>query len=127
MDDNVSGTDKSMAKDEPLKIKSDFANHENSIRLVGCCGAYCKTCQPFIEGFCRGCKVGYAEGERDLNKAKGKMKACCFRERNLETCADCPDYPKCRVIRDFYRKNGFKYKKYAQAVEFTRKMDIPAS
>jgi hypothetical protein len=39
-------------------------NEKNSIRFVGCCGAYCKTCKPFIEGTCKGCKLGYENKER---------------------------------------------------------------
>ena len=90
------------------------------IRFIGCCGAYCKTCKPFIEGFCKGCKLGYAEGERDIKKAKCSMKVCCFRERELETCADCPDYGSCPTIQNFHNKKPFKYKKYKQSIEFIR-------
>ncbi|MDD3421893.1 MAG: DUF3795 domain-containing protein [Methanocellales archaeon] len=92
-----------------------------SIREIGCCGAYCKTCRALTEGSCRGCKLGYESGERDINRSKCKMKVCCFKERKLETCADCPDYPSCRMIQDFYNKKGYKYKKYRQSIEFIRK------
>ena len=92
----------------------------NPIRLIGCCGAYCKTCKPFVTGFCKGCKLGYGEGERDINKAKCKMKVCCFKERKLETCADCPDYPSCSTIQKFHNKKPYKYKKYKQSIEFIR-------
>ena len=91
------------------------------IRFIGCCGGYCKTCKAFIEGFCKGCKLGYDEGKRDINKAKCIMKVCCFKEKKLETCADCTDYPGCKIIHGFYDKNGYKYKKYKQAIEFIRK------
>ena len=94
---------------------------EKQARYIGCCGAYCKTCKPFIEGACKGCKLGYAEGKRDIGKAKCRMKVCCFGKRKLETCADCPDCAKCEILRKFYGKNGFKYKKYGQAIEFIRK------
>ena len=94
---------------------------ENPIKYIGCCGAYCKTCKPLIEGFCKGCKLGYDTGERDIDKAKCKMKVCCFGERKLETCADCQNYPNCKIIHNFYSKNGFKYKKCKQAIEFIRK------
>lgn len=49
------------------------------------------------------------------------MKICCFRERNLETCADCPDYATCTIISGFYGKKGHKYTKYRQSIEFIRK------
>jgi hypothetical protein len=88
--------------------------------LIGCCGAYCKTCKPFLEGFCKGCKLGYEEGKRDLNKAKCQMKVCCFKERKMETCADCLDYP-CEILEEFWNKNGWKYKQYKKQLEFIRK------
>lgn len=90
------------------------------IKNIGCCGAYCKTCPVLVDGSCRGCKLGYENGERDINKAKCKIKACCFKERGFETCADCPDYPECPIIQELYSKNGYKYKKYKQSIEYIR-------
>ncbi|MBN2488219.1 MAG: DUF3795 domain-containing protein [Methanosarcinaceae archaeon] len=87
---------------------------------IGCCGAYCKTCGALADKSCLGCKLGYENGERDINKAKCKMKVCCFKERKFETCADCLDYPSCKIIEDFYNKNGYKYRKYRQSIEFIR-------
>ena len=56
-----------------------------SIREIGCCGAYCKTCRSYTTGNnCRGCKLGYESGERDINKAKCKIKVCCCKEKNLK-------------------------------------------
>ncbi len=100
-----------MAKD------SDIASQ---IISIGCCGAYCKTCRPFKEGYCKGCKLGYGKGKRNIKDAKCKMKVCCFK-KNLETCADCPSYPSCKIITEFHNKHGFKYKKYKQSIEFIRK------
>jgi hypothetical protein len=92
-----------------------------SIREIGCCGAYCKTCRAFTAGgACRGCKLGYDTGERDLQKSRCKIKNCCFREKLLETCADCNEYEKCIIIHGMYNKNGYKYGKYRQSVEFIR-------
>ena len=91
------------------------------IMLIGCCGAYCKTCPPLIENYCKGCKLGYNTGKSDINDAKCKMKVCCFKEKNLETCADCQDYITCKIMLDFHSKNGYKYKKYKQSIEFIRK------
>lgn len=95
--------------------------NRNPIREVGCCGAYCKTCSVLIEGYCRGCKLGYESGERDINKTKCRIKACCFKERKFETCADCPDYPSCPIIQNFHNKKSYKYKKYRQSIEYIRK------
>lgn len=96
-------------------------NNSDLEKYIGCCGAYCRTCRPYTEGFCKGCKVGYDSGKRDIDNARCKMKICCFKERKLETCADCPDFDSCKIIARFYEKNGFKYKKYKQSVEFIRK------
>ena len=93
-----------------------------SIIEIGCCGAYCKTCRTSATGnHCRGCKLGYEEGERDINKARCRIKVCCFKERKLETCADCPDYSTCEIIYSFHDKSGYKYKKYKQSIEFIKK------
>jgi hypothetical protein len=92
-----------------------------SIREIGCCGAYCKTCRESSTGSsCLGCKLGYESGERDLSKAKCRVKLCCFRDRGFETCADCPDYPACNIMFSFHDKSGYKYKKYKQSIEFIR-------
>jgi hypothetical protein len=92
----------------------------NQNRFVGCCGAYCKTCKPFINGHCKGCKIGFDTGERDINKAKCKIKLCCFRDNQLDTCADCLDIESCDTIGSWHSKNGYKYKKYKEAVYFIK-------
>ena len=92
----------------------------NSKRYIGCCGAYCRTCKPFIAGACKGCKIGFDTGERDIGKARCKIKICCFGEKQNDTCADCPALDSCNIIQDFYAKNGYKYKKYRQAIEFIK-------
>lgn len=94
---------------------------EDPSRYIGCCGAYCKTCRALSEGACRGCKLGYDAGERDIRKARCRIKICCFGEKRLETCAECPDYDACETISGFHNKNGYKYKKYHDSLEFIRK------
>jgi hypothetical protein len=90
-----------------------------AIQEIGCCGAYCKTCRTSsTDSACRGCKLGYENGERDINKAKCRIKLCCFRDRGLQTCADCSDYTSCEIIYTYFDKSGTKYKKYRQAIEF---------
>lgn len=97
-----------------------------SILEIGCCGAYCRTCMAWQqekypnERTCRGCKLGYKSGARDITKAKCAIKVCCFVEKKLETCADCPEYLTCTIIHSFYDKKGYKYKKYKQSMEFIR-------
>jgi hypothetical protein len=53
------------------------------------------------------------------------MKVCCFAKKRLETCADCRDYAGCGVIQGFFGKNGYKYGKYKQSIEFIRKNGYP--
>ena len=92
-----------------------------SVREIGCCGAYCKTCRTSSTGSkCRGCKLGYETRERDINKSRCKIKICCFRGRHFETCADCYDYSRCKIIHGLYEKSGYKYGKYRQSLEFIR-------
>ena len=91
-----------------------------SIKEIGCCGAYCKTCIAFKEHTCKGCKIGYNNGSRDILKAKCVMKVCCV-NRELQSCADCCEYSTCEMLNNFYSKNGYKYGKYKQAIDFIRK------
>ncbi len=90
-----------------------------SIEAIGCCGAYCGTCPELLNGNCKGCKLGYASGERDLSKARCRMKVCCV-GKELDSCADCAEYKSCDVLNAFLGKNSYKYKKYRQALESIR-------
>jgi hypothetical protein len=88
---------------------------------IGCCVAHCGTCRELAEGKCPGCKAGYDTGQRDLGKARCKMKVCCINRLGTEaTCADCPDYLDCDTIQGFYGKEGYKYKKYHESADFIR-------
>lgn len=104
-------------------------SHESRVppvRFIGCCGAYCRACGVLKEGLCKGCKLGYDQGTRDIAKAKCAMKVCCFKDKHLETCADCPDYAKCERIQTFHSHTGYKYGKYKQSIEFIREKGYPA-
>ena len=87
--------------------------------LIGGCGAYCKTCGEFRGGRCKGCTVGYRSGERDLTKAKCKIKRCCC-QKALISCADCHEYESCETIQSFHGHKGYKYGKYKQAVLYIK-------
>jgi hypothetical protein len=89
-----------------------------SLKEIGCCGAYCRTCRAYGVA-CKGCKIGYDTGERDIAKARCKIKLCCL-SRQLETCADCSQYMVCRVLAALYAKSGYKYGKYRQALDYVR-------
>ena len=85
-----------------------------SVEEIGCCGSYCGTCPVLEEQACKGCKTGYENGERNISKAKCKIKVCCINSK-LQSCADCNEYNSCNTVNDFYNKNGYKYGKYKQA------------
>ncbi|HPQ72040.1 MAG TPA: DUF3795 domain-containing protein [bacterium] len=88
---------------------------------VGCCGAYCKTCREVAGNVCRGCKLGYDSGERDLAKAKCAVKRCCLAKLPTDqTCADCPEFADCPTLAAFHNKKGYKYAKYRKALDFIR-------
>jgi hypothetical protein len=98
-----------------------------SIREIGCCGAYCRTCLTSVEvGVCRGCKLGYKDGERDINKSKCKIKICCFRDRQFETCADCDEYLSCEIIQSLYNKNGINTRNTNNQLISLEKMGTPS-
>ena len=84
---------------------------------IGCCGAVCGTCKPFATGNCRGCKIGYDDGTRDLKKAKCRIKVCCI-GKGFTTCADCGNRGICEIIGDWHGRKGYKYGKYRQAIDF---------
>lgn len=88
--------------------------------LLGCCGAYCKTCPVYKDKKCIGCKVGYGNCERDIKKAKCKIKICCIK-KGFDSCAECGNIDSCVFINQFYEKNGYKYKKYKEAILFINK------
>lgn len=95
-------------------------------RYIGCCGAYCKTCKPFIEGVCKGCKIGFDTGEQDISRAKCKIKLCCFRDHQFITCADCTELESCSIVGSWYSNKGYKYKKYKQAIDFIKEKGYDA-
>jgi hypothetical protein len=74
-------------------------NLASQIPLIGCCGAYCGTCRALLDKTCKGCKLGYDDGERDIRAARCAMKRCCLIEKKLETCADSPEYGTARQSR----------------------------
>lgn len=100
-------------------LKCRWNEQTMSVLEIGCCGAYCRTCPEMRAQKCRGCKIGYGDGTRDIAKARCKMKVCCI-GKGLATCGDCDSYATCDAIQNFHGKSGYKYKKYRQAVAFIR-------
>lgn len=91
-----------------------------SIDSIGCCGSVCGTCKVKKENKCIGCKNGYKNNERVLSKAKCKIKICCI-SNDYETCADCKQLNNCILLKEFYGKSGYKYKKYEEAIKYILK------
>jgi hypothetical protein len=89
-----------------------------SVKEIGCCGAYCRTCRIY-RTHCKGCKIGYDVGERDVAKARCGIRVCCL-QRRLATCADCSRYSTCGILGSFHGKTGYKYGKYGQALDYVR-------
>jgi hypothetical protein len=53
------------------------------------------------EQACKGCKLGYDTGGRDIDKAKCRIKVCCLKKR-YNSCADCSE----QAI-EFIKQNGY--------------------
>lgn len=87
---------------------------------VTCCGCYCKTCKPYIDGFCKGCKLGYRAGERDINKAKCKIKICCFKGKKLETCADCESVSNCEIFNNRFKVGTRDNERLQEALKYIK-------
>ena len=85
---------------------------------IGCCGAYCRTCREFLKT-CKGCKLGYLDGSRELRRAKCGMKVCCLTKGHI-TCADCERFDSCETLQGFLLHPGYKYSKCGQALAFIR-------
>ena len=88
-----------------------------TIEDIGCCGAFCGTCKVKTQKICEGCKNGYINNERDIQKAKCKIKKCCLL-KGIQTCADCTEMKDCKISNEFYAKNGYKYEKYKKAIYY---------
>ncbi|MBN1882598.1 MAG: DUF3795 domain-containing protein [Deltaproteobacteria bacterium] len=106
-----------------MKI-SENINLEKPITYIACCGFYCRTCKVYTDGQCRGCKLGYDTGERDIVRAKCKIKLCCFRDNKFEICADCADFPTCGLIRG--RFTDYKLRRSLEFLDFIRSEGYPA-
>ena len=89
-----------------------------SVEEIGCCGAYCGTCKAY-NTTCKGCKIGFVSGERDISKAKCKIKICCV-SKQLNSCADCQLYDDCEIVQSFHNHEGYKYGKYKQAIAYIK-------
>lgn len=92
-----------------------------SLIEIGCCAAHCGTCRAFADGTCRGCRLGYESGERDISMARCTIKVCCISKLGTaSTCADCPDCLTCSTLQGWYGKKPYKYGRYRQSFEFIR-------
>jgi hypothetical protein len=92
----------------------------DDIKYIGCCGAYCKNCRSLIRKCCKGCKIGFKDGERNINLSKCNVKICCFRVNNFESCAECKKIESCGIMKKWYKKNDGKYGKYKELLEYIK-------
>ncbi len=93
---------------------------EKEIKNIACCGCHCKTCKAFTSNNCRGCRLGYDSGERDINKAKCKIKLCCIKSKNLITCADCDEFDQCIIISAKFKPGSRDNKKCLESLEYIK-------
>lgn len=93
---------------------------EKDIEYIACCGCYCKTCKAYQSYNCRGCKLGYNNNERDINKTKCKIKLCCFKVKRLKTCADCDDFDQCIIISNRFKPGTRDNKKCLESLFYIK-------
>lgn len=93
---------------------------EKPEKYIACCGCYCKTCKEFINHNCRGCIIGYSNKERDINRAKCKIKICCYKEKKLSTCAECIDFANCTIISEKFKPGSYDNKKCMEVLEYIK-------
>ena len=92
-----------------------------SAEEIGCCGAYCRTCRAFRDGSCRGCRLGYSDGTRDLTRAKCRIKVCSMRDHDHQTCADCGEFDYCETLQTWYESAGGSRRRYRRSADFIRR------
>lgn len=91
---------------------------ENPENYIACCGCYCKTCRAFTNNSCRGCLIGYETQERDIGRAKCKIKICCYKEKGLLNCAECGQFSTCTIISGRFKIGSYDNKKCLEALEY---------
>ncbi len=87
---------------------------------IACCGCYCKACKAFIDNSCKGCKLGYSTNERDINKAKCKIKICCLKEKKLTSCAECKEFNDCKTFNSKFKIGTRNNKKCIEILNFIK-------
>ena len=74
-----------------------------------------------VEAGSGACKIGLDTGEREIRKAKCRIKICCFGDNRFDTCADCSKFESCNLIGSWYVKKGYHGEKYKQSLEYIKK------
>ena len=66
------------------------------VEKISYCGLYCGACPSYQKATCLGCR---SEDKKQSRKSKWgcKIRNCCFKERNVEYCGQCNDFP-CNII-----------------------------
>jgi hypothetical protein len=78
---------------------------DQSRDLIGCCGLYCGLCSKYqskAPSRCLGCKAGEQHSWCSIWN-------CCVKKRQLETCAQCQDLSRCKILkkRKFLKDPGW--------------------
>jgi len=61
--------------------------------LVARCGLYCGACRSYLKDKCKGCS-------ENVKATWCKIRTCCT-EKQIATCADCPDFEDVRDCKKF--------------------------
>ena len=94
---------------------------EKPENYISCCGFYCKTCKVYKTSYCKGCKLGYETNKRDINKAKCNIKLCCYKDKQLITCAECKNFEDCEVVKARFKPGTYENKKCIEQLNFIKK------
>ena len=62
------------------------------------CGVYCGACPSFGKS-CFGCSSQTDAGSRRRSREGCAVRSCCYREKGLRHCGDCPEFPCGKVTK----------------------------
>jgi len=72
---------------------------------IGCCGIDCGMCPTYYTKGISKC-VGCCGDEFSNSHPSCSIVTCCVKKKNLETCADCEDFP-CSKLKDWDTVDSF--------------------
>ena len=76
------------------------------------CGVFCGACPSFNKS-CLGCP-SENKSQKRTSKWGCKIRKCCYNEKNLDYCCECPDFPCVKINKKLLDShpgdNRFKYR-----------------